>query len=54
MDLENWDGSTVYAVYNFFSIDTEENDYTLVAEEYNGTAGANFFSYEYANLKEFL
>ena len=39
VDLEDWDGSTVYAEYSDFSIESEQNDYRLTVGGYNGTAG---------------
>ena len=41
VDLEDFEGNTVYAEHSFIAIDSEQNDYRLTYGEYNGTAGTN-------------
>ena len=42
-DLEDWDGNTKYAVYDYFSISDESDNYRLSLGSYTkGTAGDSF------------
>ena len=42
IDLEHFDGSKAYAVYQAFRISSEEEGYTLTASNYSGDAGHSF------------
>nr|XP_039260839.1 microfibril-associated glycoprotein 4-like [Styela clava] len=50
VDLEDFNGATVYAKYGSFSISSASENYTLLVGEYNGTAGD---SLTYHNNMEF-
>ena len=39
IELEDWDGSTVYAEYSSFAIGDETSNYKLSVSGYSGTAG---------------
>ena len=39
VELEDWDGTTAYAMYGTFEVDDESNKYRLTVGGYSGTAG---------------
>ncbi|XP_038677762.1 angiopoietin-related protein 7 [Scyliorhinus canicula] len=45
IDMEDWEGHTRYAEYNYFSINNELNSYKLIIGNYNGTAGRDSLRY---------
>ncbi|XP_067872905.1 angiopoietin-related protein 7 isoform X1 [Heterodontus francisci] len=45
IDMEDWEGRTCYAEYDYFSINNELNSYRLIIGNYNGTAGRDSLRY---------
>ncbi|GCC32167.1 angiopoietin-related protein 7 [Chiloscyllium punctatum] len=45
IDMEDWEGHTCYAEYDYFSISDELNSYKLIIGNYNGTAGRDSLRY---------
>ena len=39
INIEDWDGTTRYAHYDYFMIDSPADNYTLHVHGYSGTAG---------------
>ncbi|XP_076069000.1 uncharacterized protein LOC143041130 [Oratosquilla oratoria] len=49
-DMEDWEGNTAYASYDFFSVSGPEDRYRLRVSGYSGTAGD---SMRHSNLQQF-
>ena len=49
--MQDWDGTSVYAMYDHFKIGSPGEKYTLQAHAFSGTAGRirTFAMYEYNN-----
>ncbi|MGH0179541.1 UNVERIFIED_CONTAM: hypothetical protein FKN15_012609 [Acipenser sinensis] len=45
IDMEDWEGQTRYAEYNFFTISNEMNSYKLFIANYSGNAGRDSLRY---------
>ncbi|XP_048417162.1 angiopoietin-related protein 7 [Stegostoma tigrinum] len=45
IDMEDWEGHTCYAEYDYFSISDEFNSYKLIIGNYNGTAKRDSLRY---------
>ncbi|XP_020389967.2 angiopoietin-related protein 7-like [Rhincodon typus] len=45
IDMEDWEGHTCYAEYDYFSISDELNSYKLIIGNYNGTAKRDSLRY---------
>ena len=44
VELEDWEGNTAYAQYDYFKVGSYEDRYRLVVSGYSGTAGTYLLS----------